>query len=193
MPSFTSNPAAHRALLPVMLVSLTLALSACATKKLTDASQSGSEQPAAATVNAADAAATGPDASAADGAVTAVQADDRHAEAVRGKLKDTVYFAFDSATLTPAAMATLRAQAKNFRDTSIEVRVEGHADERGTPEYNLALGQRRADLARSFLIAEGIPAGRVEAVSYGELKPVASGHDEASWKKNRRVEIRVGR
>lgn len=192
MLSFASNPAAHRALLPVMFVSLILALSACATKKLTDASQSGSEQPAAATVNAADAAATGPDASAADGA-TAVQADDRHAEAVRGKLKDTVYFAFDSATLTPAAMATLRAQAKNFRDTSIEVRVEGHADERGTPEYNLALGQRRADLARSFLIAEGIPAGRVEAVSYGELKPVASGHDEASWKKNRRVEIRVGR
>ena len=71
----------------------------------------------------------------------------------------------------------------------MKVSVEGHCDERGTVEYNLALGQKRADSAKSFLVKAGIAADRLKTVSYGKERPADTGHSEAAWAKNRRVEI----
>ena len=101
----------------------------------------------------------------------------------------TVYFDFDEATLRPDAKTTLDRHIENLRNTNQNVRLEGHADERGTREYNMALGERRANAVANYLVINGIPRYRIETVSYGEERPVAMGHDEQAWSENRRVEI----
>ena len=99
-----------------------------------------------------------------------------------------IYFAFDQSTVPPAAFETLRAHANYLKGNSdARVRLEGHADERGTREYNVALGERRAQAVEKFLRVQGVSASQIETVSYGEEKPAAYGHDEMSWAKNRRV------
>lgn len=100
---------------------------------------------------------------------------------------DRVFFAFDKSNLTAASRATLEKQAAWLkRFSAVKVTIEGHADERGTREYNLALGERRANSAKDFLIALGISPNRVKTISYGKERPVALGHDESSWSQNRR-------
>jgi peptidoglycan-associated lipoprotein len=100
---------------------------------------------------------------------------------------NTVYFAFDSAALNPRAQQTLSRQAAFLKvNPSIKITIEGHCDERGTREYNLALGERRASASRDFLLAQGIDAARVRIVSYGKERPVVEGSNEAAWAKNRR-------
>lgn len=100
------------------------------------------------------------------------------------------YFDFDKATLSAEARAALDAHATRLRDKAgLSIRLEGHADERGTREYNLALGERRAKAVANYLAIQGVDAGRVQVISYGEEKPAAFGSDEASWQKNRRVEL----
>ena len=100
---------------------------------------------------------------------------------------NTVYFAFDSAALDPRAQQTLSRQAAFLKvNPSIKITIEGHCDERGTREYNLALGERRASASRDFLLAQGIDAARVRIVSYGKERPVVEGSNEAAWAKNRR-------
>jgi peptidoglycan-associated lipoprotein len=102
-----------------------------------------------------------------------------------------VYFDFDKATIRPDAIATLQAHAMYLSKTpGARVRVEGHADERGTREYNMALGERRAKAAASFLAANGASASQLEIISYGEERPIALGHDEGSWSQNRRSELK---
>ena len=99
-----------------------------------------------------------------------------------------VYFAFDSSTLDDTAQMVLRAKAdfmKKYPDATVT--IEGHCDERGTNAYNLALGDRRAESAKAFLVDLGIDAGRMGTVSYGEEQPVDAGHDEEAWAKNRRA------
>ncbi len=101
---------------------------------------------------------------------------------------DRVFFGFDKSSVSPAARSTLEKQAawlKKFG--SVRVTLEGHADERGTREYNLALGERRANAAKDFLVALGISSSRVRVISYGKERPVALGHEESSWKQNRRA------
>lgn len=107
---------------------------------------------------------------------------------------DTVYFAFDSYTLDAVAQRTLERQAAVLlKSGSIPVTVEGHADERGTREYNLALGERRASSVKDYLVASGVTPGRVRTISYGEERPAAFGSSEADWAKNRRaVTVVVG-
>ncbi|MEX2642565.1 MAG: peptidoglycan-associated lipoprotein Pal [Acetobacterales bacterium] len=101
---------------------------------------------------------------------------------------DRVFFAFDKAGLEAEARSTLERQATWLkRHPSVRVVVEGHADERGTREYNLALGERRANSARDYLVSLGIDPSRVETVSYGEERPYAMGSNEAAWRLNRRV------
>ncbi|MGD8174724.1 peptidoglycan-associated lipoprotein Pal [Marinimicrobium sp. ARAG 43.8] len=103
---------------------------------------------------------------------------------------DTVfYFDFDKSTLKPAARSTLVAHAERLKDSGDRVRVEGHADERGSREYNMGLGERRAKAVRDFLVLQGVPASRIETVSYGEERPAVQGSNERSWSKNRRVEL----
>jgi peptidoglycan-associated lipoprotein len=100
---------------------------------------------------------------------------------------DRVFFGFDQSDLSRDAQATLDRQAawlKKYR--SARVAVEGHCDERGTREYNLALGDRRSQAVRDYLVARGIDASRIDTISYGKERPVAFGGDEAAWSQNRR-------
>lgn len=98
-----------------------------------------------------------------------------------------IYFEFDSAELTGEAQTLLQGKAAYLQTKSdIKVTVEGHCDERGTTEYNLALGERRARSARNFLVDLGISGSRLSFISYGEEKPADFGHNEDSWERNRR-------
>jgi peptidoglycan-associated lipoprotein len=106
---------------------------------------------------------------------------------LNGGAGDRVFFALDSSLLNPEAMRTLQAQAAFLKANSVRyLTIEGHADERGTREYNLALGDRRANAVRDFLIAQGIPPDRLRTLSYGKERPQVAGHDEAAWSQNRR-------
>jgi peptidoglycan-associated lipoprotein len=102
-------------------------------------------------------------------------------------MQEDIYFEFDKATLTPAAQDNLLRKAEWLRDNSdVTVTVEGHCDARGTNEYNLALGDRRAESAKAFLVDLGIAASRITTISYGEERPVCSQRNEECWAKNRR-------
>ncbi len=105
-----------------------------------------------------------------------------------------VYFAYDSSDLDADSQAIAEAHATYLsKNPSTRVVLEGHADERGTREYNLALGERRAQSVADVFVALGVSAANIENVSYGEENPVAEGHDESAWRLNRRVEIRYDR
>ena len=100
---------------------------------------------------------------------------------------DRVFFAFDSYALNDEARRTLELQAAYLkRFPSKTIVVEGHADERGTREYNFALGERRANSVKDYISALGIEPGRVSTISYGKERPAMTGHDEAAWSANRR-------
>lgn len=102
----------------------------------------------------------------------------------------TVYFDFDSSSLRPDALAVLRENAEKLKQVpNVIVQIAGHCDERGTQEYNLALGERRALSVRDHLIQLGISGDRLITISYGEEDPAAMGHNEAAWSMNRRVEF----
>ena len=102
----------------------------------------------------------------------------------------TVYFEFDKSSLTSKSIQTLKSAVDALNEnTSIKVTLSGHADERGTREYNLALGQRRAESVSDYLVLNGINKSRITVKSFGEEKPLAYGQDESSYAKNRRVEI----
>jgi peptidoglycan-associated lipoprotein len=104
-------------------------------------------------------------------------------------LATVFYFEFDSAVLVPEARAALTAHAEYLRNASKSVRLEGHADERGSREYNMALGERRANAVRDFMVLQGVNRARIETVSYGEERPAVLGSGESTWSKNRRVEL----
>ena len=100
---------------------------------------------------------------------------------------DRVFFATNESILTTRSRETLRKQATWLRENSeITVVLEGHADERGTREYNLALGERRANAAKDYLMTYGVSASRISVISYGKERPVDSGSNPLSWSKNRR-------
>ena len=100
---------------------------------------------------------------------------------------DRVFFATNESILTTRSRDTLRKQAAWLRENSnVTIVIEGHADERGTREYNLALGERRANAAKDYLITYGISADRISVISYGKERPVDSGSNPLSWSKNRR-------
>lgn len=101
---------------------------------------------------------------------------------------DRIYFIVDQSTLTPEAQETLRRQAAWLRQyPTVTIQVEGHADERGTREYNIALSARRATATREFLVAQGIEPGRLSTIAYGKERPVALCDAESCWSQNRRA------
>jgi peptidoglycan-associated lipoprotein len=102
------------------------------------------------------------------------------------------FFDYDSAELRSDARAMLSENGRMLvSSTRSNVTIEGHCDERGTVDYNLALGDRRANAAKDFLVSYGVDAGRLRTVSFGENKPMALGHDEASWAQNRRAHFAI--
>ncbi|WP_394179224.1 peptidoglycan-associated lipoprotein Pal [Marinomonas posidonica] len=132
-----------------------------------------------------------------DGAVTSVIVDDS-AEATEEPMVDPLagvdtvfYFDFDKSIVRPAAREALAKHAE-FLVANPDARIvlEGHADERGTREYNMALGERRAKAVSRYLTIQGVAASQIETVSFGEEVPVAFGHDADAWQLNRRVEVR---
>lgn len=112
-------------------------------------------------------------------------------DAIDADLQYVFYFAFDRAELDASVRGELDKHIANLRGNERNVRLEGHADERGTREYNMALGERRANAVANYLIVNGIQRHRIETVSYGEERPVAFSHDSAAWEKNRRVELKL--
>lgn len=115
------------------------------------------------------------------------------AQGASGGLLDSriIYFDYDKSVVPDDALALIGAHSEYItRSSGRRVILEGHADERGSNEYNLALGQRRADAVREVLLANGVPEGQIETLSFGEESPRASGQNEGAWAENRRVEIR---
>ena len=108
------------------------------------------------------------------------------AQAMSGR--DTIYFDTDMFNIDAEDQAALRQQATYLQQyPNIRATIEGHADERGTREYNLALGERRANAAKNYLVSLGVPADRLSVVSYGKERPVAIGSNEQAWARNRRA------
>lgn len=104
----------------------------------------------------------------------------------------TVFFAFDSSALDASAKSTMQSNADFLKSNAkVDIQVEGHCDERGGRQYNLALGERRAKAIRDYLVALGVESKRVSTISYGNERPVAEGHDESAWSKNRRANFVV--
>ncbi len=102
----------------------------------------------------------------------------------------SIYFEYDSYEIQPAGRAVVEAHSKYLRSKpGAQIRIEGHADERGGREYNLALGQKRAEAVRRAMALLGVTEKQMEAVSFGKEKPMDPGHDETAWAKNRRVDI----
>jgi len=136
-------------------------------------------------------------AAAAAAAASAQQAAAAQAAAQQQRLQEAAaavgnvfYFEYDSSSLTPAAIDAVNAHIAALQGNDSNVRLEGHTDERGTREYNMALGERRANSVRDYMVANGIATHRIENVSYGEERPVAYGSGESNWSQNRRVELK---
>jgi peptidoglycan-associated lipoprotein len=107
---------------------------------------------------------------------------------------EDAYFDYDQHTLRPDAIKALQADSTELRDIlkdypDYKLTVEGHCDERGSAEYNMTLGQERAEAAKAYLVQVGIPSGQLATVSYGKEKPICDEHDEACWQRNRRIHI----
>jgi len=126
-----------------------------------------------------------------DGATTKHAAATHSVKSLASKpASSSVYFAFDSADLDAAGNATLDAYAAWLNDHSaVTVTVEGNCDQRGSREYNLALGQQRADSVKAYLVARGVSASHIDTVSFGEERPACSGTGEACWAQNRHADI----
>ncbi len=107
----------------------------------------------------------------------------------------TIYFDYDRANIRSDAVPMLRVNADQIRQNEAwgRVTIEGNCDERGSEEYNLALGERRADSVKRYLVDLGVPATRLDTVSFGESKPAVPGHDESAWRWNRRADFATAR
>jgi peptidoglycan-associated lipoprotein len=106
---------------------------------------------------------------------------------------DKIYFGFDKSDLSKESRDALSRNADTIKKGSDKIQIEGHCDERGSDEYNLALGERRAKAAYKYLITLGVPADRLSTISYGKERPADPGHDEAAWAKNRRDEFVIAK
>jgi peptidoglycan-associated lipoprotein len=169
-------------ILSILLVNL---LAACASEKAKEAVTAPAPAPAAATAPATAAAEPAQTTTAADAAAAAAAA----AEAAIPEIR-SVYFPFDVDTVQDADRTAIQAHGAYLgKNSNTKVRVEGNADERGSSEYNLALGQRRANNVKKMLILSGAKASQIETVSFGEEKPRCPDHNEACWSQNRRADI----
>ena len=118
----------------------------------------------------------------------AAQQAEEQSEAFVQNAKDRVFFGFDKSNLSAEAVRVLKVQAEYLKaNPEKQIVIEGHADDRGTREYNLALGERRAVAVKNYLISRGVDADRIRVISYGKERPAAVGANEAAWSQNRRA------
>ena len=175
----------HKNLMLAIAGTLLLALAACAGKSAVKAPAAGADSVAGSAANGVAGAGglAAADAGSAGGAAGAGAS----APAGIGRL---VYFDFDSSDIRPEFVTVIAAHAHAIAaNASIHIRLEGHTDERGSPEYNIGLGERRAQNVRRALLLQGVAESQVATVSYGEERPAAAGQTEEDWAKNRRVEF----
>lgn len=173
-------------IVPAMLLSVSCAKQAVESEPAMSEEQAPMEDTQAQPEEETQPADTGPAIS--DEELQAHQQEQARMAAERMFTNEDVYFDFDSATLLPAAQQVLSRKADYlYANRDITVTIEGHCDERGTNAYNMALGQRRAESAKAFLVNLGINEARLSTISYGEERPVAMGHNEEAWAKNRRA------
>ncbi|MBN2125395.1 MAG: peptidoglycan-associated lipoprotein Pal [Deltaproteobacteria bacterium] len=126
------------------------------------------------------------------GDTTTEESAQRMAAEIRAFESESIYFDFDKAEIRPEARVILEKKGEWLRSNpDFSLRIEGHCDERGTNDYNLALGDRRASAAAKFLKSLGVSSDRVSVLSYGEEQPADPGHNEAAWAKNRRDEFKL--
>lgn len=115
------------------------------------------------------------------------ECESREARDFMANAEDRVFFAFDSSALSNNAIEALQTQVKWLKkNENVDVIVQGYCDERGTREYNLALGERRANAVKQYLVSQGIAADRISTISYGKERPAVLGSNEAAWAQNRR-------
>ena len=170
--------------LTVAVVAVALLVAGCGKKKLAELPPADAT---AGTDTSASGSADGTTGLGADGSVGGGAVVGSQADLVARAGSDTIYFNTDKTELDDASRATLDAQAAWLAaNAGVRVTIEGHTDERGTREYNLALGDRRATAARNHLAAKGVAGDRMTVVSWGKERPVAAGSDEQSWAQNRR-------
>jgi len=165
-------------------IAMTAAVAACSSNQATDEGSAGSGTDAYGSGTSIADDGTASIGVGSDGGLTADEM------AARSGLQYVFYFEFDQSALDPETRAALDAQAAVLRGTGRTVRLEGHADERGSREYNLALGERRANAIANYLVLQGIDRSLIETVSYGEERPAVLGSDEAALQRNRRVELK---
>ena len=176
----------YRRTLVLILLAGCLGLAACASKP---------PKPSAATQQQAGAGGAGAESQGAEGGANANGGPFGNQNSITGPqegmlAKRTIYFDFDSAVIKGDGTDIVSAHAKYLSDhADARVRLEGNTDERGSPEYNIGLGMRRAQAVRQALLLQGASAGQITVVSYGAEHPVDPAHDEAAWSKNRRVDI----
>ena len=116
----------------------------------------------------------------------------RASEEVRNTLASMIHFDYDKSNIRSDDMGTLDQKVAILQaNPELRIRIGGHCDERGSDEYNLALGNRRAQSAKQYLVSHGIDASRIETQSWGEEKPLVDGHDESAWSQNRRDEFEI--
>ena len=116
------------------------------------------------------------------------ECESREARDFMSNAEDRVFFAYDSSSLSNNAVEALQTQVKWLKkNDKVDVIVQGYCDERGTREYNLALGERRANAVKQYLISQGISANRISTISYGKERPAVLGSNEAAWAQNRRA------
>ncbi len=176
----------HKNVLILMAVLGTALLAGCSHKpKPTPPSAAGS------TIPADQSQSSGADASGAYGAAVANGSGEGVAGPMAGQLKNrTIYFDFDSSEIRPDYNALITAHAHYLAsNASIRVRIEGNTDERGSREYNIGLGERRAQALRRALMLQGVAESQITTVSFGSERPAVEGDDETAWAKNRRVEV----
>ena len=158
------------------MTAIALTLGACG-RKTPPAEIPPVEQPSAADPNSTD-----------PNSLEVVELPALQADLVAKAGSDTIYFGTDEYSLDEASKATLAAQARwLLANPGVRASIEGHCDERGTREYNQALGERRANATRDFLLSQGVPADRMTVTSWGKERPVATGSNEEAWAQNRRA------
>lgn len=161
----------------IIILSLVMSFTGCSKK---NEKKSGEESPVAGVINSEDGVNTG--------TVARTLELNGDSDSSKAGVLQTVYFPLDSADVDDSTKATLTANAAFLKlNSNIKVQVEGHCDERGGVQYNLALGEKRAKSVKDFLIALGISAKNISTISYGKERPIALDHDEAAWAKNRRA------